>query len=150
MVALQTRLLVPWPLTLAGSLQERPVGVEDETVKLTVPLNPPVDETVIVEVPLACASMLEGVTGPAETEKSGGTVTVIVALWDNESLVPVMFTRYVPGATLLAAAMLSLDVPEPPVMLAGLGVPVRPVGKEADNWTVPVNPLRGVTVIVED
>ena len=36
-----------------------------------------------------------------------GTVTVIVVFRLNDPLVPVMFTRYVPGAMLLAAVMLS-------------------------------------------
>jgi hypothetical protein len=47
----------------------------------------------------------------------------------------------------LAAAMLRVDVPEPPVMLAGAGVPVRPAGRAAASWTVSVNPFTGATAI---
>ena len=42
-----------------------------------------------------------------------------------------------------------MEVPEPPVMLVGLRVAVRPADGLAVSWTVPVNPLVGVTVMVE-
>lgn len=49
----------------------------------------------------------------------------------------------------LAAAMVRVDAPDPPVMLIGFGAPVRPVGRAAESVTVSVNPFNGVTVIVE-
>jgi hypothetical protein len=42
-----------------------------------------------------------------------------------------------------------VDVPEPPVMLVGLSIAVRPVDGLAVSMTVPVNPLIGETVIVD-
>lgn len=45
---------------------------------------------------------------------------------------------------------LRVEVPEPPVMLAGVRVQVRPLGVTVeDSATVPVNPLTGATVMVE-
>ena len=78
-----------------------------------------------------------------------GTVTVIVALCVREPLVPVTFTRYVPGAMLLVAVMARLDIPEPVVILDGVGVPDRPAGNATVNCTVPVNPNSGATLIVD-
>lgn len=45
----------------------------------------------------------------------------------------------------------SVEVPEPPVMVPGVNVHVRPVAGEmlVVSVTVPVNPLSGVIVIVE-
>jgi len=45
----------------------------------------------------------------------------------------------------------SVEVPEPPVMLVGVRLQVRPVPGEVElvRSTVPVNPFRGATVIVE-
>ena len=246
---MQVRVLVPWPLTVAGAEHVSPAGAD--TWKLTAPLKPPTAETVIVDVPLAPARIVDGETDPAATEKSGaaatlyvitavvcesvpllpvtvtsnepvedavharvvcvsagrviersglqakpraggiavkdtvpvkpfrdkivivveqafpvthgtevgvdgemsksgaGTVTAIVTCWVNDPLVPVTFTRYVPGAMLGDAARLSWDVPEPPGMLVGFGVPVMPAGRETDSETVSVNPLIGVTAIAE-
>jgi acyl-CoA hydrolase len=43
-----------------------------------------------------------------EMSKSGtGTVTVTVAFWVKDPLVPVTFTRYIPGEMLVVAVMLS-------------------------------------------
>jgi len=43
-----------------------------------------------------------------------------------------------------------VEVPEPPVMLVGLRVQVRPAGETVDvRATVPVNPLIGATVMVD-
>ena len=55
----------------ASGLHASPEGVEADTAKLTTPLNPPTEKTVIVDVPLASARIVAGVTGPAEIEKSG-------------------------------------------------------------------------------
>jgi len=45
----------------------------------------------------------------------------------------------------------SVEVPEPPVMLVGVKLQVRPVLGEIElvRSTVPVSPFRGATVIVE-
>ncbi len=77
------RLVVLGTVALAGSVQDKPVGVEAESVKLTGLLKPPTGETVIVEVPEAPASISVGVTAPAEIVKptlGRVTVTMIVVL----------------------------------------------------------------------
>ena len=43
---------------------------------------------------------------------------------------------------------MSVAVPEPPVMVLGLTVALRPADGLAVSSTAPMNPLRGVTVIV--
>jgi len=48
----------------------------------------------------------------------------------------------------VAEDTVSVEVPEPPVMLVGLRVAVRPAEALAVRATVPVNPLTGATVIV--
>jgi len=47
-----------------------------------------------------------------------------------------------------AAVTVSVEVPEPPVILVGLTVAVRPALGLVVRVTVPVNPLTGDTVIV--
>jgi hypothetical protein len=61
---------------LAGVVQVRPDGVEADTWKLTAPLKPPIEETLIADVPLAPARITEGATVPAWTVKSGARATV--------------------------------------------------------------------------
>jgi hypothetical protein len=129
-------------------VQERPVGVEADTVKLTVPLNPPDDETVIVEVPLAWASIVEGVTGPAEIEKSGGTATLYViadVVWETVPLAPVTVTVNVPAVIEWQERVAVRVVGT--VMEATASQSRSRLG-EAVKVTVPVKPFRGAIVIV--
>ena len=87
-------------------LQLRPTG--GIAVKDTVLVKPFRGVIVIVveQVFPTRHGTVVGVEG--EMSKLGtGMVTVIVAFWVKEPLVPVMFTRYVPGATLLAAIIVS-------------------------------------------
>jgi len=53
----------------------RPEGVDAETARDTMPVKLFRAFTVIVEVPDAAARICVGLTGPAETEKSGAAVT---------------------------------------------------------------------------
>ena len=77
--------------------------VEGDTVALrpTVPVNPPTDVTVIVEVPVAPTPM-EALVGSATTKKSGGgggeivTVLDAIASWPAKS-VTLRVIVYVPG-----------------------------------------------------
>jgi hypothetical protein len=62
--------------------------------------------------------------------------------------VPVTVIVYVPVLVLLATVIVSVDFPEVEIE-AGLNLAVNPVGTVADSVTVPVNPPRAVTVIVE-
>jgi hypothetical protein len=57
-------------VTLAGRLHVKPPGEEAGTERFTVPVNPPMAVTVIVEVPEAPAKIWVGVTAPAAMLKS--------------------------------------------------------------------------------
>ena len=108
----------------------------------TVPVKPyfGVIATAAVHAFPATHWTVVGVEG--EMSKSGtGTVTVIVTFWFRDPLVPVTLTRYVPGSMPLDAAMLNWDVPEPPGIMVGVNVPVRPVLRAEESCTVPVNPF---------
>ena len=76
-------------VTLAGVVQVRPAGVEDETAKSTVPVKPFTGVTVIVEVPDAPERICDGETAPAETVKSTTWKRMSEVVWVNNPLVPV-------------------------------------------------------------
>jgi len=57
-------------ITLAGRVQVRPAGVEADTARFTVPVNPLTAVTVIVEVPDEPARITVGETAPAAIVKS--------------------------------------------------------------------------------
>ncbi len=92
--------------------------------------------------------------GLAVIAKSGEvlplTVTVMVAEWDLELLVPVTTMVKLPGVVELTVRV---DVPDPPeisVMLPGLREAVGPDGETAaDSETVPAKPLRLCSAIVD-
>ncbi len=52
-------------VTLAGRVQVRPAGVDVDTDRVTVPVNPFRALTVMVEVPEAPARIWAGLTAPA-------------------------------------------------------------------------------------
>jgi hypothetical protein len=55
----------------------------------------------------------------------------------------------VPIAAEVTVVIVNVDDPEPPVMVAGLKVPVAPEGRPVtDNAVSPVNPLIEATVTV--
>jgi hypothetical protein len=127
-------------------LAVNPVGAVADSV--TVPVNPLRAVTVIVEVPEDPLLMLKD-AGDAEIEKSGAvTCTVTLMVWLNDPFVPVTVTEYVPLVTPLGTVMVSVDWPEVEIEV-GLKLVVQLLGAVADSVTVPVNPLRAVTVIVE-
>ncbi len=69
--------------------------------------------------------------------------------WDRLPLVPVTVTVYVPFSVEVDVATTREEVPDPPVIVSGLNVVVRPLGEaDAVRVTVPVNPLEGVIAIV--
>jgi hypothetical protein len=57
-------------VTLAGSVQVSPAGVDTDVARLTVPVKPLSAVTVIVEVPEAPARICAGETAPAAIVKS--------------------------------------------------------------------------------
>ena len=69
--------------------------------------------------------------------------------WLSAPLTAEMDNVEVPAAVEGSVSMVSVDVPEPPVMVAGLNVAVAPDGSpETDNAVSPVNPFTAVTVTV--
>ena len=50
----------------------------------------------------------------------------------------------------MAAVHVSVEVPEPPVMVVGFSAQERPEAAENDKVTLPVKPFTGDTVIVEE
>jgi hypothetical protein len=142
-------------LTLVGEkVKDIPVAVGDTDADIeTTPVKPWL-LVVMVEVADWPAMKLAGVASPAVTEKSPVTVTVTVAVWDSVPLAPVTVTVYVPAGADTDVAIVSVLVPEEPVvrlMLVGKNVNVIPgaVGETVvDNPTLPVNP-RLFDVMVE-
>jgi hypothetical protein len=138
-------------VTLVGDrVQLRPVLGETEETRLTVPVKPLCALTVIVEVPDAPARTMT-VVGLAATVYAVPELTVTVALVVNPPPVPVTVTVKVPGDEELQDRVEAAVAPLPSVILVDDRVQVRPVDGEmaAVRVTVPVNPLRLVTVIPE-
>jgi hypothetical protein len=123
----------------------RPAGLETDTVKVTVPVKPPLGVTVIVDVPLVVARIAAGVTALAEIVKPAagtvtGTLTVLDSVLGAVPVVPVTITvNPVAGNGLHETERTAL-----------LNDPVQPAGTvPAANVTVPENPLMPVTEMVE-
>ena len=129
---------VPEPVTLPGVRVQTLVSL---LTRLTTPLNPLSAVTVIVEDAAVLALVVTEV-GLAVTVKSW-TVKVTVAEWDSDPLVPVTVTWTVPADEKVQD---NADVPEPVTLL---GVRVHTVVSLLARLTVPPNPFRAVTVIVE-
>ncbi len=123
----------------------RPAGVEADTLKVTVPVKPPLGVTVIVDVPLVVARTAEGVTAPAEIVKPApgtvtGTFTVRDSVLGAVPVVPVTITVNPEEGN----GLQEIERTTP------LNDAVQPVGTvPAANVTVPVNPLIPVTEMVE-
>lgn len=85
-------------------------------------------------------------------EGTVGTVTVTVAEWLNEPLVPVTVIVYVPAVADVGTVIDSVDVADPPdatVSEVGLTDEFQPVGAVTVSETVPLNVLSDFAVIVE-
>ena len=76
------------------------------------------------------------------------TINVALAVSLSVPLMAITVKVYVPtGVEVLEVVTLSVDVPEPPMMFAGLNVPTAPVGRPfTDKATAPLKPLDGETV----
>ena len=146
MLALQSRVLVPKPLTVVGFVQVSPVGVDEDTWKLTAPVKPPAVETVIVDVPVAPARIVEGETDPAETEKSGAAAklkVMVAVVCDSVPLLPVTVTSKVP---VVPEWQERLVCSTPGMVTGSTELQVRPPAGESVNDTVPVKPFVGAIV----
>ena len=143
---LQDSVVVPEPVTEFGVLHVRPVGVEAETVNVTMPVNPPDGEIVIEDTPWLVARIAAGVTAPAEMLKSGpgtvtGTLTVRVRVFGKLPVMPVT-------STVNPLLGNGLQLTERTAATAKLSV--QPDGTvPADRATLPWNPLTGVAVIAD-
>jgi hypothetical protein len=119
-------------VTLAGKVHVKPAGVETDTAKLTVPVNPFSAVTVIVEVPEEPARICDGVTAPAAMLKSACGVKVTLTVRVKVPLVPLTVT-------------LKVTVHEPPAV----SVAVFGVGRlTLPGDIVFVQPEGGVVVMV--
>jgi len=117
-----------------------------EADRLTLPVKPFCDVTVIVDVILPPRTRLNEF-GEAERAKFGGdtTVTETVVLRDNAPDVPVTVMVNVPSAAVLLAVSVSVLAL---VVLLGLNDAVTPLGKpEAERLTLPLNPFSGLTLM---
>lgn len=130
--AVKFTTMAPLPLTDEGlKLAFTPVG-KPLAERETLPLKPKSEATVIVLVGFIPAAILM-LAGDADTEKSGlpTTVRLKVVVLVIAPLVPVtVIIAGVAGTVALAAALnVSVLVPEPLAIEAGLKVAVTPVGK---------------------
>ena len=143
-VELQDRVAVPELVKLVGVIAPQVKFAGTVSVKLTVPVNPLIAVTVIVEV-----AETPALTAAGEVAEMLKSVTVKVAVVECESvpLVPVMVTTYVAAIVELQD---SVAVPELVTLVGVIAPQVRFAGTVSVRLTVPVNPLIAVTVIVED
>jgi hypothetical protein len=79
-------------VTLAGRVHVNPAGVETDTARLTVPVNPLRAATVMVEVPELPAKIWVGDTAPAAIVKSTTWKRIVAVVWLNVPSVPVTVT----------------------------------------------------------
>jgi len=140
-VKVHERIEVPEPpVTVAADKAHAVLSL----VIATTPVNPFKGEIVIVDVP-ADPTVTTTEAGLADIVKSGAaeTVKVTVAEWVSEPLVPVTVTTTLPVTVKVQDRV---DVPEPPVTLAGVKVHAELSEVRA---TVPVKLFSGEIVIVE-
>jgi hypothetical protein len=126
------------------SVHDKPAGETDE-VRITVPVKPFTELTVIVEEPLTPALTASPV-GPAVMVKSGwATLKVTRAVWDREPLTPVMVTVKEPATEAAQESVELLGA----VTWVGDRAHARPLEgvTEEARVTFPVNPLAPATVI---
>jgi hypothetical protein len=138
-------------VTLVGvRVHVNPAGVDADTVNPTVPVRPFSAVTVIVELPEPPARIWVGETAPAEIEKSTIWKRMVAVVWLNVPSVPVTVTVKSP-AEVDAHVRVAVCGEVPKVTLVARVHAPSPAGVdvETESATVPVRPLRAVTVIVE-
>jgi len=145
-VAVQDSVEEPEPpvITVGLRLQWIPVVGDVELVRFTVPANPLVGLTVIVEVSAELTFPVTPV-GLAEMVKSSIT-NVAVVEWVRVPLVPVIVRMYDPAVVELQDTDAE---PELETLPGEMGPQFRPAGIESVSVTVPVKPFREFTDIVE-
>lgn len=123
---------------------------DDVAAKVTFPENPPKPARVIIEVQDDPPAATMRDVGSAEILKSGPfTITNMSTDWTKEDLFPVTVTEYKSGVVPAGAVTVSVDVDVPGITtVVGDSVVLRGT-EELVSDTVPVNPPKGITVIVE-
>jgi hypothetical protein len=130
-------------VTLVGVIAPQVRFAGTVSVRLTVPVKPLTAVTVIVdvaEVPAWTAA------GEVAAIVKLVTVKVVVVLWDSVPLVPVTVRVYVAAIVELQD---TVAVPEFVTLVGVIAPQVRLAGTVSVRLTVPVNPLRAATVMVE-
>jgi hypothetical protein len=146
---LQDSVEVPLVVVLVNAILDEdnvhvrlPVGA---TVRPTVPVNPLRPVTVIVEVP-AVPELTVTVVGLAETEKSWKANVTVVEL----VVVPLAAETVSVSVSATVPAQVRIDVPlVPNVTVFVLSEQVELPAAATVSVTVPVNPPRDATVIVD-
>jgi len=113
----------------------------------TLPVSPPTQVMVRVLVPWVPGATVRA-AGEAETEKLGSAVTFKVKVVDSvvDPLVPVTVTVAAPTVAVFDAVKVRV-LPEEPVTLAGLKLPVTPAGSPLTvKFTAPLKPPSAFTV----
>ncbi len=105
-------------------------------------MKPPIGDTVIVDV--ADVPTVTAVGDVAEIAKPPVKLNVAVVECDSVPLVPVIVTLKVE-----IELHDSVAVPEPVTVFGVIAPQVGPAGTASVRLTIPVNPFRAVTVIVE-
>jgi len=122
-----------------------PVVGEIESERVTVPVKPCTEATVIVDVPAVLSATLTGL-GLAETVKSWNVKVTVVEL----VVAPLVAVTVSTSTSPTVSVHVRVEVPlVPSVTLVGLSVQVELPVEATVSATVPVNPPRAVTVIVE-
>jgi len=128
---------------MPGWVHVSPEGVEGDTVRATVPVNPVVLDTTTVMVPAEPTSTRGGVAVVVAIRKSAEVKVTVLECGPAEIDVPVIVTEYVP----LGPLHERLAVPEPPTMIVGLREQERLEEKLAAKVTSSSNPPLELTVI---
>jgi hypothetical protein len=141
-VELQDSVAVPDPVTMDGVIAPHVSPDGTVSVRVTVPVNPLIPVTVMVDIAVWPTSTAAGEVAAIVKSAAGFTVKVTVAECTSEPLVAVTVTAKVPVDVRVQE---SVEVPEP-VMVVGDRVQAALF---AARVAVPANPLIAVSVIVE-
>jgi hypothetical protein len=144
--AVQERVELPEPpvMEVGVRLQDSPVVGDTVCVRLTVSVSPLIGAIVIVD-DCGDPTFPSKLDGLAVTVKSS-TVKIAVAEWESVPLVPVTVNMYVPATLELHE---TVAVPGAVKLLGEIEAQLRPDGTVSVRVTVPLNPLRELTVIDE-
>lgn len=141
---------IPKVTPVGATLQVKPAGFEAEGDRPTVPVNPLTAVTVIVWVPSTPTVVLTVTGEDGAIVKSTTWKSMLVVECVREAVVPVTITVWSPPA-LETQVRVNIwgEVPNTTFGTGRLQASPVCVGGDNDRFTVPVNPFRAVSVIVE-